>query len=248
MGYVFGLLIRNPSAGKFLIFGFFGIFIYEPVKDAGLLASGAFVFGIIVHHISLLSIFDSFQLYRATKAVRDHVERDRRQGYNHNPQDEDLGPKGGAGGRSESAGETHQKYEEYRRQKTEKEQQSQRQQNTNQRSKAKPKQDRSHDAEKEKIRREQERMKREQDKLNQEKERFRQEQASAKPAQDTRTDAEVLGLKGEYTQSDLKKAWRAEVARWHPDQLGNKPPHLRKQAEEELKRINGAYERLKKKF
>lgn len=247
MGYVFGLLIRNPSAGKFLIFGFAGIFIYEPVKDAGLLASGAFVFGIIVHHISLLSIFDSFQLYRATKAVRDHVEQEKNQRYSHKPQDENLGSKGGAGGRSESADETHQKYEDYRRQKAQKEQKDHSQQTTGQQSKAKPKQDRSHDAEKEKMRQQQKRMKREQDRLNKEKERFRQEQASAKPAKDTRTDEEVLGLKGEYTLSDLKKAWRAEVARWHPDQLGNKPPHLRKQAEEELKRINGAYERLRDK-
>ena len=38
MGYVFGLLLKKPTAGKFLIFGFFGIFIYEPVRDAGLLA------------------------------------------------------------------------------------------------------------------------------------------------------------------------------------------------------------------
>jgi DnaJ-class molecular chaperone len=58
----------------------------------------------------------------------------------------------------------------------------------------------------------------------------------------------ALGLRGGYTQQDLKKAWRSEASRWHPDQLMNKPPHLIKQAEEELKHINLAYEKLKKKF
>ena len=64
MGYVFGLLLRNPTAGKFIIFGFAGIFIYEPVKDAGLLAAGVFVVGIIIHHIGFDAIADVLRSFK----------------------------------------------------------------------------------------------------------------------------------------------------------------------------------------
>lgn len=246
MGYVFGLLIRNPSAGKFVIFGFFGIFIYEPVKDAGLLASAAFIFGIIVHHISLLSIFDSFQLYQIKRTLAQYAERDAEPEFEQpaKEEDEDLGPKGGAGQRSESADETHQKFEEFtnrHRQKKAEEQQWRFEQ------KNKAAQEGAQQAEQEKMRREREDIQREKDRLEKERNQFNQEQASYF-AHDSRTAEEVLGLSGRYSFEDLKKARNAEARRWNPSNMANKPKHLVKQAEEESKMINLAFEKLKKNF
>lgn len=240
MGYVFGLLIKNPTAGKFLIFGFFGIFIYEPIKDAGLLASAAFIFGVIIHHVNPLAVLDSFQLYRATKVVRDHYERDDPQVHNN----DDTGSQK----RAETADETYEKYEQHRREKQRQkaEQEPPKQERDKARQKAKPsgRDSAAEDA----MRKAQQELKWQQDRLKADQQKLREERAQASGAVDTRTPEEILGLRGEFTLADVKKAWRSEAARWHPDQLRNKPPHLVKQAEEELKRINTAYDTLKKRF
>lgn len=228
MGYVFGLLIRNPSAGKFLIFAFVGVFIYQPVRDAGLLASAAFVLGIVIHHITPAGLLDSLQLYRAMRPQRD--------GTGH----EDTKPDAGSShNKAESAEETYAKYERYKREKAEQKEGA---------SGPKAKPDNESSAGQDKMRRAQEELKRQQDKLRADQEKLRRDQAAASGAADTRSAEEVLGLRGTFTLAELKKAWRREAARWHPDQLRNKPPHLVKQAEEELKRINGAFDELKKKF
>lgn len=245
MGYVFGLLLRNPTAGKFVIFGFFGVFIYEPVKDAGLLAAGAFVLGVIIHHISLLSIFDSFQLYRATRPSRGHYDDPR-----HELPEDDLGPQG----RGESEDETHRKFEEWANRQRKKKAEQEQQQSTSQDShkdKSKKKQssgNRQNSKAQDDLKRQQEDFKRKQAEFEKQKRAFDQEKKAQTNPTDNRSPEEILGLKPGFTKEELKKAWRSEAARWHPDQLRNKPPHLVKQAEEELKRINGAYERLKGRF
>lgn len=241
MGYVFGLLLRNPTAGKFVIFGFFGVFIYEPVKDAGLLAAGAFVAGIIIHHISLLSIFDSFQLYRATKPSKDHDDHSKYEA----PED-DLGPQG----RGETEEETHRKFEEWanrqRKKKAEQEQQSTSQDGqANNTNKKRPSGNRQNTKAHEELKRQKEAFARKQAEFEKQKRAFDQEKKAQTNPTDNRSPEEILGLKPGFAKEELKKAWRSEAARWHPDQLRNKPPHLVKQAEEELKRINGAYEKLK---
>ncbi|MBK8455563.1 MAG: J domain-containing protein [Thiofilum sp.] len=87
--------------------------------------------------------------------------------------------------------------------------------------------------------------------------RHRQEQANhqhreqhqQKPPQthepDTRTPEEVLGLHTGWTQDDLLKAYRRESQRLHPDKWTGKPPTIREAMEQEFKRVQDAYKRLK---
>lgn len=234
MGYVFGLLLKKPSAGKFIIFGFFGVFIYEPVKDAGLLASGVFVLGIILHHVNLFDIFEQLWDMRMRRAEsREYFEEAPRQ-EEESQQEQNA----------ESAEETQRKYEEHVNQKRKEEAEKQ----------EKASQQKSDDAgrddlnaQREAMRKEQERMRREKARADAERERFAQEQASHF-APDTRSHEEVLGLSGHYSLDDLKKARSREVRRWNPSNMVNKPKHLVKQAEEEMKMINLAYDALKKQF
>jgi flagellar biosynthesis GTPase FlhF len=92
--------------------------------------------------------------------------------------------------------------------------------------------------------------------LRKEREALEREKAALKTAQpvkqaqaDNRTPEEILGLNNPgYTFQDLKDARKREVARWHTSSMGNKPKDLVELAEEELKKINLAYDQLKKKF
>lgn len=92
--------------------------------------------------------------------------------------------------------------------------------------------------------------------LRREREALEREKAALKTAQpvkqaqaDNRTPEEILGLNNPgYTFQDLKDARKREVARWHTSSMGNKPKELVELAEEELKKINLAYDRLKKRF
>jgi len=70
----------------------------------------------------------------------------------------------------------------------------------------------------------------------------------SKAKTDKRTPEEILGLKPGFTQEQLKEAYRRESNRTHPDKWEGKPEHIRKLMEEEQKRINWAFEQLKKKF
>lgn len=67
-----------------------------------------------------------------------------------------------------------------------------------------------------------------------------------KPTADTRSNLDILGLKPGFTQEELKKAYRRERARCHPDKWVGKPIHIQKAMEEEQKLVNRAYEILKK--
>lgn len=66
-----------------------------------------------------------------------------------------------------------------------------------------------------------------------------------KPTADTRSNLDILGLKPGFTQEDLKKAYRRERARCHPDKWVGKPAHIQKTMEEEQKLVNKAYNELK---
>lgn len=63
---------------------------------------------------------------------------------------------------------------------------------------------------------------------------------------DTRTSEEVLGLTRGWTQDDLLKAYRRESQRLHPDKWTGKPPVIRQAMEQEFKRVQDAYKRLKR--
>lgn len=63
---------------------------------------------------------------------------------------------------------------------------------------------------------------------------------------DTRTHEEVLGLGTGWNQDDLLKAYRRESQRLHPDKWTGKPPQIREAMEQEFKRVQEAYKRLKR--
>jgi len=62
---------------------------------------------------------------------------------------------------------------------------------------------------------------------------------------DTRSPQEILGLKGNWTQEDLRKIYRSEAQRTHPDKWIGKPQAIRHAMEEEYKNIQNAYHQLK---
>ena len=110
MGYVFGLLLKKPTAGKFIIFGFSGLFIYEPVKDAGLLASAVFVFGIILHHVNLLEVFENLPRLKIPRREKTYEPKQPpRQEQTERPKQQQQQQQKN----TETAEETHRKYEEH---------------------------------------------------------------------------------------------------------------------------------------
>ena len=62
---------------------------------------------------------------------------------------------------------------------------------------------------------------------------------------DTRTPEEILGIKGNWTQEDLRKIYKSESQRTHPDKWIGKPQAIRHAMEEEYKNIQQAYNQLK---
>ena len=212
--YIFGFLLKNPTAGKFLIFGFAGIFIYEAVKDAGLLASAAFLAGVISHHITPFSILESLpRLSLGGRGRRDHpqcVDRSRR----------------GRGNRKsrESADETSRRYEEYQERNKAKDAKAAKAShdgNPHHRrgytsrnpdsTKKQPERDAGASKAADELQREKARLKREQDRLKTEREQLEREQQERKAPPDNRTDEEILGVKKGFTLAKLKSARNSEA-------------------------------------
>ena len=98
--------------------------------------------------------------------------------------------------------------------------------------------------------REEEKQKEENKNKNQKKDQDQQEQGSTKPLQsthnqDTRTSREILGLPQHFTQEELKKSYKIKASRFHPDKYAHMSQSFRSEAEQEFKKIQRAYKRLK---
>lgn len=65
---------------------------------------------------------------------------------------------------------------------------------------------------------------------------------------DKRTEVEILGLQPVFTFEELRKAYKEQCQRLHPDKWQDKPDSVRSVMEEELKRVNDAYNKLKIRF
>jgi DnaJ-domain-containing protein 1 len=63
-----------------------------------------------------------------------------------------------------------------------------------------------------------------------------------------RLHGETLGLKGRVTPDAVRKAYKARVREYHPDQVARLGIKLRLLAEEETKRINEAYAFFRKRY
>lgn len=57
---------------------------------------------------------------------------------------------------------------------------------------------------------------------------------------------EILGLRSDATQDDIRSAYRDLAKVWHPDRFSEKDTRLRKKAEEKFREIQRAYEFIKK--
>ena len=71
----------------------------------------------------------------------------------------------------------------------------------------------------------------------------------SKPSQTELQDAyEVLGVKSDQPDAEIKKAYRKLMARHHPDKLASKglPEHVMKEAQKRAQDIQSAYEVIKK--
>lgn len=60
--------------------------------------------------------------------------------------------------------------------------------------------------------------------------------------------AEILGLVGTYTVDDIKRAYKKAASQYHPDKVHHLGGRLKDIAEEEMKKINEAYEFFRDKY
>lgn len=97
----------------------------------------------------------------------------------------------------------------------------------------------------EQARREAEARARRSEKEEQNKQGRAEDPKSEPPTTDTRTPEEILGLKGNWTQEDLRRIYKSESQRTHPDKWIGKPAAIRHAMEEEYKNIQQAYNQLK---
>ena len=59
-----------------------------------------------------------------------------------------------------------------------------------------------------------------------------------------RNPYEILGVRKGASKEDIKKAYREQAKKYHPDQYGNNP--LKDLAEEKMQELNEAYDSLMK--
>ena len=57
---------------------------------------------------------------------------------------------------------------------------------------------------------------------------------------------EVLGVPREATKEEIKKAYRKMAMKYHPDKVAHLGESFKKTADEKFKKVNEAYERIKK--
>jgi len=89
-------------------------------------------------------------------------------------------------------------------------------------------------------------------KKNNENESFKHKKESTKEKRggqsepDNRNDDEILGLSGEWTQKDLKDAYRFKCNQLHPDKWVKMPKQMGVMMEKEFKIVQQAYKNLLK--
>ena len=93
----------------------------------------------------------------------------------------------------------------------------------------------------EEIRRKEEELKRKQENFN----RKNAQSNTKKSAPMSTTEAmEILGLKIGFSLQELKKAYKRESMKYHPDRGGNNPDHIKKLMELKFKEVASAYNYL----
>jgi len=63
---------------------------------------------------------------------------------------------------------------------------------------------------------------------------------------ETDSSYKILGVEQTATDDEVKKAYRKMAVKYHPDKVGHLGEDYKKSAEEKIKKINEAYEKIKK--
>ena len=87
----------------------------------------------------------------------------------------------------------------------------------------------------------------EQERIRQAKEDLKRQREKARQEQDNRSPEQILGLQDGFTLSDLKKAYKLAVSRYHPDKYAHMSEVFQKESEAELVKVQQAYNELLKK-
>jgi hypothetical protein len=95
------------------------------------------------------------------------------------------------------------------------------------------------------LRRQEENLRREQREFQRKKSN---QSDSQKPEEqpDRRTPMQILGLSPGYSKDDLKKAYKRESLKYHPDKVRHKPKHIQEMSAVEFKKIVSAYNELER--
>jgi DnaJ like chaperone protein len=75
---------------------------------------------------------------------------------------------------------------------------------------------------------------------------FRRQNAEAKAREDAEDDYKILGIERGATDDEVRKAYRRMAMKCHPDKVAHLGPEFQRDAEAKFKRVNEAYERIKK--
>ena len=75
---------------------------------------------------------------------------------------------------------------------------------------------------------------------------FRRRGAEARAKQDAEDDYKILGIEKGATNDEIRKAYRRMAMKCHPDKVAHLGPEFQRDAETKFKRVNEAYERIKK--
>lgn len=62
----------------------------------------------------------------------------------------------------------------------------------------------------------------------------------------TESSYKILGIEQSATDDEVKKAYRKLATQYHPDKVGYLGDDIKKSAEEKFRKINEAYESIKK--
>ena len=75
---------------------------------------------------------------------------------------------------------------------------------------------------------------------------FRRQNAEAKAREDAEDDYRILGIEKGATDDEVRKAYRRMAMKCHPDKVAHLGPEFQRDAEAKFRRVNEAYERIKK--
>jgi DnaJ like chaperone protein len=70
--------------------------------------------------------------------------------------------------------------------------------------------------------------------------------ANYRPSYNIGNDYKILEIEPSATDAEVKKAYRAQAMKHHPDKVNHLGEDIRKAAEERFSKLNEAYERIKK--